>query len=66
MQSFSKQKKKKGVKERAGKTEYHAQQRKRHLLSCMKLHNNYRRYQALQEHHIFGGVRIGHIQDITG
>ena len=31
---------------------------------CMKLHNNYRRYQALQEHHILEGVRIGHIQDI--
>ena len=31
---------------------------------CMKLHNNYRRYQALQEHHILESVRIGHIQDI--
>lgn len=31
---------------------------------CMKLHNNYRRYRALQKHHILEGVRIGHIQDI--
>lgn len=56
MQSFPKQKKKKRSKKKEPERPsiMHGKESGTCYL-CMKLHNNYRRYQALQEHHIFGG-----------
>ena len=56
MQSFSKQKKKKRSKKKEPERPsiMHSKESGTCYL-CMILHNNYRRYQALQEHHIFGG-----------
>ncbi|RHS59379.1 hypothetical protein DW955_17815 [Ruminococcus sp. AM45-9BH] len=56
MQSFPKQKKKKRSKKKEPERPsiMHSKESGTCYL-CMKLHNNYRRYQALQEHHIFGG-----------
>lgn len=68
MQSFPKQKKKKRSKKKEPERPsiMHSKESGTCYL-CMKLHNNYRRYQALQEHHIFGGCpESDTIQDITG
>lgn len=56
MQSFPKQKKKKRSKKKEPERPsiMHSKESGTCYL-CMKLHNDYRRHPALQEHHIFGG-----------
>ena len=56
MQSFPKQKKKKRAKKKEPERPsiMHSRESGTCYL-CMKLHNDYRRHPALQEHHIFGG-----------
>ena len=56
MQSFPKQKKKKRTKKKEPERPsiLHSRESGTCYL-CMKLHNDYRRHPALQEHHIFGG-----------
>lgn len=56
MQSFPKQKKKKRSKKKEPERPsiMHSRESGTCYL-CMKLHNDYRRHPALQEHHIFGG-----------